>query len=778
MTYRLHTTLRTPFTLFLFTLSILLFAPRVQASCAPVLTSDLNINGVVANLGGFSITSCTGDQGWQGVVGRGFTVFGMPGTQNAWAFVAGRQGGGGSLSKIYIGIHVEGNAELNDADRVLLYFDGNNSGAFDDGDFAFFFKVGPAATVSGVEDCNKDPDAPTPTIYKFQGGTWIADTPPGGSIVAKVAYDFNNVVPSDPENEIWELEVALDVAALNAAGLTLNAPNEGGAFRMGAKLFVNDPGAGGTTVWRWPSAASSESNPAADTPNLDPTVTAANLEPISFGNCGDVIIESISSEAPNTSGGYEPNKFRVLNPGDFTGGGVVPVDKQTKFHARLRFQTTPMGAPAAIGAPNTGNGIFSLMPWGTNGSLIEVIARNQSESFNQINVIKDIDFNWPLNQTQYNQANGFFNSQQSGHTCMKLKLQGFPVNINEPGDQTQRNLTYIRTSTVKENFMITAEKCNKTAAGAPNKECSGKQEFIIQTRWANLERKLQCPPNPTYAQLQKCEQQLRWTYVFPTATALGMKHLGNGYYRVVLKEGQTLKVPVTIIGGLMPQPPQKFKISPRAGGKAASPGSGEAPVDVSVKPGQVLTLISTGMVNLGGILKGRNAGPDGFGNREFTQKERQFLLRLGILTPSEHIGALIGSFDGFRTSFVIGAQSSLIVPDGADTLSLAVNDLAGEFDDNTGDGFEANILIGDLVSLPTRVGLAGNPAFGLPGVVAAGANLPQLQIDAYRRVPTKRRRIAALRPAGFAVYAVFESHARREVVVPVRDRQPPVTRKP
>jgi len=772
MTYRLHTALRAPFMLFLLTLSLLLFAPRVQASCAPVLGSDLNINGVVANLGGSSITSCTGDQGWQGVIGRNFTVFGAPGTQNAWAFIAGRAGGA-SLSKVYVGLHVEGNAELNVDDKAVLYFDGNNNGEFGVGDFAIFFEIGTLTTASGTEECSKDPL--TITFFKFQGGSpaWSAQATPAGAIVAKVGHDFSNVLPSDPENEIWELELELNVAVLNANGFTLNAPNEGGAFRMGAKLFVNDPGAGGTTVWRWPSTTTTESNPAANTPNLDTTVIAANLEPISFGNCGDVIIESISSEAPNAGGGYEPNKFRVLNPGDFGGGGAVPVEKQTRFHARLRFQTTPMGAPAAIGAPNTGNGIFSLMPWGTNGPLVEVIARNQAESFAQINVIKDIDFNWPLNKTQYDQANGFFNSQQSGHTCMKLRLQGFPVNINEPADQMQRNLSYIRTSTVKENFLITAERCSRNDKNY--NECRGPQEFIIQTRWANVDPKMQCPPNPNAAQAKKCEQQLRWTYIFPTASTLGIKHLGKGYYRVVLKEGQTIKVPVTIIGGVMPTPPQKYKISPRAGGAILSPASGEPPVDVKVKPGQVLTVISTGMVNLGGIFKGRNSGPDGFSSRELTQQEREFLLQLGILTPSQHIASLIGSFDGFKTSFVVGSNSSLIVPEGTDTLSLAVNDLRGQYDDNTGDGFEANILIGDLVSLPTRVGLAGNPAFGLPGVVAAGANLPQLQIDAYRRIPTKIRRNAALRPAGYAVYAVYESHTTK--AVPVRKAAHSVRRK-
>lgn len=738
--------------------AVLIAHTAYAQSCAPLVNTPITVNGVVANLGAFQPTICGGDPGWRGAIGREFTVFGMaPGSQKGWMFIAG-ESGGAQLSKLDFGIHVEGNAELNQDDKALVYFDANNNSTFDVGDFAIFFEVGPLATVSGVEECSKDPL--TVTIYKFQNGSWTAQAPPAGAINAKVAYDFSNQLPSDMENEIWELEVSLDVATLKANGFNLNAPVQGNAFRMGAKLFVNDPGAGGTTVWRWPANASSEPNAAANTPNLDPTVTAANLEQISFGNCGDVIIESMSSEAPNTTGSYDTNHFRVLNAGDFV-NGLVPDNKQTKFHAKLRFQTTPMGAPQAIGAPNSGTTTYNIMPWGSSGALKTIPMRVATDSFTQINTILPIDFNWPLTKADYDQAAGQFNSAASSHACMSLRLSGYVVNVNEPGDFEQHNLTYIKTSTVKDAFMLTAEKCKDDRY---YKQCAGDQDIVIRTRWLYVPPKMQCPPNATPAALQKCEAQYRWIYTFPTAGALGIKNLGNGYYRVKLHQGQSIRVPVTIVGGLMPNKSEKLKVSARAGGALVTPASGEPAVDFPVEPGRVITVVANGAINLGGIFKGRDNGPDGFSNRQFTAvgTEGRFLLRPGFYNPSLYLGALIGSFDGFKTSFVVGSNSSLIVPENATKLSLAINDFVGQYNDNTGQGFEVNILTADRISLPTRVGLIGDPNFGLPGVVPAAANLPQLAIDVYRRMPTGKPKIFSLRPTGNAIFAVFESHAGRE----------------
>jgi hypothetical protein len=772
--------LRTPSILIALTLTMAMLSVNARAqSCAPISNIPIIVNGVVANLNAASVPFCPSDAGWRGVIARDAVVFGLAGTQSAKIFITGTQQGA-SMSDVFIGVHVEGNPDLDVNDRVLLYFDANNSSSFDEGDFAIRFEVGPlvprsTGDATPAEECNKGIDVnpnlsmAVPTFFKFTGGVWQLQGSVPAGVTSKVAFDFRSSMPSDAESEIWELEVGLNLAALSGAGITLNAPTQGNAFRMGAKLFVNEIGAAGTTVWRWPTAATTESNPAANTPALDPTVQAANLEQISFGNCGDVVIESLSSEAPRVDGsGFDPNSFRVLQPGDFVGSSV-PVGKQTRFHGRLRFQTSPMGLPTAIGAPNAGNAAFNIMPWGTNGAIANVLMRNNIESFNVINTTLNIDFNWPLTQGDYNQAGGAFNSQQSNHACLKLTLNGFPVNINEPGDALQRNLSYITTSTVRENFMVTAERRDDKNQ---YQVWDGRtQEFIIRARWQNLRPDQECKANASVKDAAKCEKQNKWAYVFPDAGKLGMKHLGRGYYRMVLREGQRVRVPVQITGGTMPFKSQKFTLSPRAGGNVLSPASGEDPLRIPIKPGTVVTIVATGLVDLSspGSFKPHHAmqtaqafrrenGPDGFKNSELSKAE--FLLNSKFYTPSDYVGALIGSFDGFKTSFVIGSNNSFIVPDGTETLWLAVNDLVGQYADNRGVGFGLNIVIGDPVLLPTRVGLGGNAAIGVPGVVAPGANLPQLQIDAFRRLPTKNRRVNALRPAGYAVYAVYDTHVK------------------
>jgi hypothetical protein len=218
-----------------------------------------------------------------------------------------------------------------------------------------------------------------------------------------------------------------------------------------------------------------------------------------------------------------------------------------------------------------------------------------------------------------------------------------------------------------------------------------------------------------------------------------------------------MRVPVTIIGGIMPNPPQEFTVSPRTGGSVGGPATSQPPLRIPVKPGKVVTIVATGAVSLGPNQKMPN-GPDGFGNREFSKRE--FLLNSKFYNASQYVGALIGSFDGFSTGFVVGSNSSFIVPEKIEELSLAINDIRGQFDDNKGLGFNVTIMISDPVSLPTRVGLSGNPDLGLPGVLRAGANLPQLQIDAFRRLPTTKPRVFTVRPAGYAVYAIYQSHVR------------------
>jgi hypothetical protein len=88
-----------------------------------------------------------------------------------------------------------------------------------------------------------------------------------------------------------------------------------------------------------------------------------------------------------------------------------------------------------------------------------------------------------------------------------------------------------------------------------------------------------------------------------------------------------------------------------------------------------------------------SVGPEG---RDFSRKLKgkgRFLL--SGKAAGRFAGALIGSFDAFKSSFVVGAEITITVPDGAEKLWLAINDLDGGYGDNRGRGFEV-----ELATLP------------------------------------------------------------------------------
>jgi hypothetical protein len=139
-------------------------------------------------------------------------------------------------------------------------------------------------------------------------------------------------------------------------------------------------------------------------------------------------------------------------------------------------------------------------------------------------------------------------------------------------------------------------------------------------------------------------------------------------------------------------PRSQSHLPPTAGGTASPPlreRSGTEPVTVAVKGGDRLHLTTSGAVDLDGRGPIPETGPDGRDVTRELGRERRFLL--ADASASKFGGALIGSFDAFATSFLIGSEMTLTAPDKAEKLWLAVNDLDGGYGDNTGAGFDVEI---------------------------------------------------------------------------------------
>lgn len=132
-------------------------------------------------------------------------------------------------------------------------------------------------------------------------------------------------------------------------------------------------------------------------------------------------------------------------------------------------------------------------------------------------------------------------------------------------------------------------------------------------------------------------------------------------------------------------PRQKVHVPPTAGGGQGASDDRRGAVRLAVKPGDRLYLTAVGEVDLDGAGPGPTGGPQG---RDVSNEIRGDRFLLPGQKASRFGGALIGSFDGFATSFLVGPRATVTVPGKAQGLWLAVNDVVQGHGDNTGAGFD------------------------------------------------------------------------------------------
>ena len=115
-------------------------------TCLPIVNGSINVDGVVVG------TAISADQNRPQVarpmpVGPGsppeisFAVFAPAmDTHTATLFLASHASGG-NLDHLYLGVHIEADDTLSEADRVVIYFHANKSASFDANDFALEYHV-------------------------------------------------------------------------------------------------------------------------------------------------------------------------------------------------------------------------------------------------------------------------------------------------------------------------------------------------------------------------------------------------------------------------------------------------------------------------------------------------------------------------------------------------------------------------------------------------------------------------------------------------------------
>jgi hypothetical protein len=214
------------------------------------------------------------------------------------------------------------------------------------------------------------------------------------------------------------------------------------------------------------------------------------------------------------------------------------------------------------------------------------------------------------------------------------------------------------------------------------------------------------------------------------STIKGLTAQGKSQYNLRVSSEQGAKLSTTIT-------PPAIKIRSTFVTVPAGTGGGrKAFIRIPVESDQVVTLIAEGSMQLRKSEKGPLiSGPNG---RDLTANDKERGTK-GYLIPDQSVpqrmvGALVGSWDGFKESFfVLGQARSLKVPKGASALSLAINDHAAGYEQHGGKGFRVQVVATPLEKYFVSASsiLSRDPrAEYLP--IPVGANLPTWIMRGYR----------------------------------------------
>jgi hypothetical protein len=156
-------------------------------------------------------------------------------------------------------------------------------------------------------------------------------------------------------------------------------------------------------------------------------------------------------------------------------------------------------------------------------------------------------------------------------------------------------------------------------------------------------------------------------------------------------------------------------------------GSEQLAARIPVKPGSLITLLARGSIRIRrdtAHFRATLAGADGVDLGEAAASGQYKLPR--EQRPWTHVGALVASWDGFQQSaFLVGSARTFKAPNGAEGLTLALNDTPEGLKQHTGEGFAVQVI-----QTPVAPYLAmHNPLITRDlnydrGIVPLGSNLP------------------------------------------------------
>jgi hypothetical protein len=768
---------------------------RADGVCVKSVTTDLTLNGVVASGAG---GGCPVGPVWQSVG----PVEYLPGgaSPSAYMYLAFRTG----TNRLFIGIDLKGDPDLSNQDIVILAFDANNNDVFDNGDFLIkvpIWNAGPIATgntggLAGA-DCNKV-TGPV-EVRRFTGGAW-GSWAVDATVQTELAYDYETAI--DAEHDIWNLEISLPVNS------SFPLQTTGSFFGIGSYIFmdighfdgVSNPQTG--TIVRWPSTMVTrtditDQNIVGVTPTTADQLGNASLT----DNCFDV-----NWTAPNPW---------VINGGT-AASGDHRIDRtgNNLFHVTFFFD-----GPGTTDTPLTNNGTvrLSLHPYGPGA--VSGWDKTLAVDAARFNHAKSVDFNFDFS----NPPASFGNVPNIDFVCASTTLENFQRDdvVGPASNLLYVNYNYFTTSDYPMDMFIFGkdvpnlkpgesttvqlrlESANDPAGARSTTVVGGFFSPPVQAVFCNrlaliialillaiglillLLALKQTPPTKLklFALLLillaivvlilhfYCKRSQpsgggpvigteRWEV--KNADEIGLKPVKGepDLYEMPIKYEEAKRIQVLFTGMQLPYKTTKQTFSP-----VGQSGANNV-LRLPVKPGQVVSLISFGQIDLDGpngplppvsptgmvvpaTAAGKNpaAGP--------------YLLSEGYYSPNEQAGALIGSFDNFETSFVLGRSASIQVPANAGELSVSVNAQRGTFAAITGN-YEINWIVTEAPSSPTHTNIVGDGTIRAPRYFNNWDVLTSLNVYSYyttRAVSADGRTRSQTRNIwGSAHMSVYDSH--------------------
>ncbi|MFX0194742.1 MAG: hypothetical protein ACFFCW_01370 [Candidatus Hodarchaeota archaeon] len=734
-----------------------------QEVCVKRVSTDPIWDGVVAGKAPVPSQECDLDPVWSDDDVLPVPLEGAL-SETSHLYMASRTVGNNKF--LYIGFNIRDDGDLSDFDRVLLIFDSDNSGEWNDGDCAVMVSAA-AFNVQhmGNEDCQIQAGAIKYWEYSKSDSKWGDPLPSLPTELVNIvsdsrsAYDLSDVPPSDTDEErIWEIELKIPVNRVFTGDPHTYFPlvmGSGEGFGLGVYVFVDkdrqqQPVAQGPDglALKWPPSI----------PDRDHLDDDLDFNPPNPGDLGKTFHE------------WRCFDTRIYSS-DVTLNGKAETARLSRtgvntFEAQLHFEG-PGSDPMPL--TNSGKVDFLLRPWSTGADWIP-IKKDIPVTFTHYNseLPSPIRFNWrvsdlpdPGDRARFNNASG---------ACMWVKLHDFDFNTTAY-DSALHNDLIIEASRIQETFLIGTE-------GVPQKPGQEFAEIYVKLGIENNGRDLKLEPGSFFQQdvnqrrgmfvsCSGCLPILRgyWGYRFPNADKIGLERVGYDLYKLPVRFGEYKQLEYSLIAGRTPYKPVTKTVLARAGESVTDPKhEGTPPVALSVKPGSMVTVIASGTVDLDGDGPLAPIGPGGFTHPDTAAK---WLLHRGYYTPRSYAGTLIGSFDeNFETSFVIGAEATFVVPENRSTVYLAVNDIALNFVDNVGQ-FSVGIVATSPGgrTLPTRTPV--RPAifaFGIPAFYEDASNLVRNIIQFYYitsriiNVDGVQRMVTTKHPLGFVRLHVSKSH--------------------